>query len=198
MSEMASQITSRTTVYSTVYSGADQNIKAPRHWAFWGNSPVAENVSIWWRYHKKLVYGSFMQCPSLMRHRFHVPNQQANAPGSFYQQFTCRKNDFEKWQPSVSLNCPACLTYEIATRSWDVVSCPIYMCLTVYEFSFISFDLCLFITMFNFILNYVLIVTFWICTYHKIWIMIIIYCFVWNYWIIHFVTCLELLLGVMS
>ena len=61
-------------------------------------------------------------------------------------------------------NCPACRIYEIATRSWDVVICPIYMCLTVYEFSFILFDLCLFITIFNFILNYVLIVTFWIFT----------------------------------
>ena len=33
MSAMASQITSLTIVYSTVYSGADQrNFKAPRHW----------------------------------------------------------------------------------------------------------------------------------------------------------------------
>ena len=39
-----------------------ENIKAPRHWPCWGNSPVtgefpaqsasnAENVSIWWRHH---------------------------------------------------------------------------------------------------------------------------------------------------
>ena len=33
---------------------------------------------------------------------------------------------------------------------------------------FYLFDLCLFITIFNFILNYVPIVTFWIFTYHKI------------------------------
>ena len=34
---MASQITSLTSVYSTVYSGADQkNIKALRHWLLWG------------------------------------------------------------------------------------------------------------------------------------------------------------------
>ena len=79
-------------------------------------------------------------------------------------------------------DCPACRTYEIATRFWEVVICPIYMCLTVYEFSFILFDLCLFITIFNFILNYVLIITFWIFTYYKIWIMLIIYCFIWNYW----------------
>ena len=53
-SSMASQITSLTIVYPTVYSGADQR-KA-------GNSPMtsefpaqkasnAENVSIWWRHH---------------------------------------------------------------------------------------------------------------------------------------------------
>ena len=69
----------------------------------------------------------------------------------------------------------------IATRFWVVVICPIIKCLTVLEFSFISFDLCLFITIFNFILNYVAIVTFWIFTYHKIWILLIIFCFIWNY-----------------
>ena len=81
-------------------------------------------------------------------------------------------------------HCPACRTYEIATRFWVVVICPIIKCLTVLEFSFILFDLCLFITIFNFILNDVLIVTFWIFTYHRIWILLIIYCFIWNYWII--------------
>ena len=35
---MTSQITSPMIVYLTVYSGA--NIKAPRHWPLWGNSPV--------------------------------------------------------------------------------------------------------------------------------------------------------------
>ena len=56
---------------------------------------------------------------------------------------------------------------------------------------FFLFDLCLFITIFNFILNCVPIVTFWIFTYHKIWILLIIFCFIWNYWIIYFLTCLE-------
>ena len=37
------------------------------------------------------------------------------------------------------------------TRFWVVVICPIIKCLTVLEFSFILFDLCLFITIFNFI-----------------------------------------------
>ena len=95
-------------------------------------------------------------------------------------------------------NCPACRTYEIATRFWEVVICPIYMCLTVYEFSFIWFDLCLFITLFNFILNYIRIVTFWIFTYYKIWIMLVIYYFIWNYWIFYFVACLEVFWSVMS
>ena len=95
-------------------------------------------------------------------------------------------------------HCPACRTYLIATRFWVVVICPTIKCLTVLEFSFILFDLCLFITIFNFILNYVPIVTFWIFTYHKIWILWIIFCFIWNYWIIYFLTCLEVFWSVVS
>ena len=94
--------------------------------------------------------------------------------------------------------CPACRTSLIATRFWVVVICPIIKCLTVLEFSFLLFDLCLFITIFNFILNYVPIVTFWIFTYHEIWILLIIFCFIWNYWIIYFLTCLEVFWGVVS
>ena len=78
---------------------------------------------------------------------------------------------------------------------WSV---PLFKCLTVLEFSFILFDLCLFITIFNFILNYVPIVTFWILTYHKIWILLIILCFIWSYWIIYFLTCLEVFWSVVS
>ena len=66
---------------------------------------------------------------------------------------------------------------------WSV---PLFQCLTVLEFSFILFDLCLLITFFNFIMNYVPIVTFWIFTYHKIWILSIMFCFIWSYWIIFF------------
>ena len=44
-----------------------ENIKAPRHWPLWGNSPVtgefsaqrasnAENVSIWWRHHETVSF----------------------------------------------------------------------------------------------------------------------------------------------
>ena len=94
--------------------------------------------------------------------------------------------------------CPACRTTLIATRFWVVMICPIIKCLTVLEFSFILFDLCLFITIFNFILNYVPIVTFWIFTYHKIWILLIIFCFIWSYWIIYFLTCLEVFWSVVS
>ena len=94
--------------------------------------------------------------------------------------------------------CPACRTSLIATRFWVVVICPIIKCLTVLEFSFILFDLCLFVTIFNFILNYVPIATFWIFTYHKIWILLIIFCFIWSYWIIYFLTCLEVFWSVVS
>ena len=68
MGTIASQITSPTIVYSTVYSDADQrkNIKAPRHWPLCreftgtGEFPAqmasyAENVSIWWRRHVLLA-----------------------------------------------------------------------------------------------------------------------------------------------
>ena len=80
-------------------------------------------------------------------------------------------------------------------RRWSV---PFFKCLTVLEFSFILFDLCLLITIFNFIMNYVHIVTFWIFTYHKIWILSIMFCFIWSYWIIYFLACLEVSWRVVS
>ena len=78
---------------------------------------------------------------------------------------------------------------------WSV---PLFKCLTVLEFSFILFDLCLLITFFNFIMNCVPIVTFWIFTYHKIWILSIMFCFIWSYWIIYFLACLEVSWRVVS
>ena len=78
---------------------------------------------------------------------------------------------------------------------WSV---PLFKCLTVLEFSFILFDLCLLITFFNFIMNYVPIVRFWIFTYHKIWILSIMFCFIWSYWIIYFLACLEVSWRVVS
>ena len=101
-------------------------------------------------------------------------------------------------QVIISHDCPACRTSLIATRFWVVMICPIIKCLTVLEFSFNLFELCLFITIFNFILNYVPIVTFCILTYHKIWILLIIFCFIWSYWIIYFLTCLEVFWSVVS
>ena len=66
MGAMASQITSLTIVYSTVYSGADKKktLKLRVIGLCVGNSPVtgefpvqmtsnAEYVSIWWRHHGK-------------------------------------------------------------------------------------------------------------------------------------------------
>ena len=67
MGTMASQTTSFTIVYSTVYSGADQRRhQSSASLAFVGNSPVtgdlraqmasnAENVSIWWRQHDSII-----------------------------------------------------------------------------------------------------------------------------------------------
>ena len=78
---------------------------------------------------------------------------------------------------------------------WSV---PLFKCLTVLEFSFILFDLCLLITFFNSIMNYVPIVTFWIFTYHKIWILSIMFCSIWSYWIIYFLACLEVSWRVVS
>ena len=78
---------------------------------------------------------------------------------------------------------------------WSV---PLFKCLTVLEFSFILFDLYLLITFFNFIMNYVPIVTFWIFTYHKILILSIMFCFIWSYWIIYFLACLEVSWRVVS
>ena len=121
--------------------------------------------------------------------------------------FNCHSKNYSFWlcdcpPPGLflllNLFCPACRTSLIATRFWVVVICPIIKCLTVLEFSFILFDLCLFITIFNFILNYVPIVTSWIFTYHIIWILLIICCFIWNYWIIYFLTCLEVFWSVVS
>ena len=63
MGAMASQVTSLTILYSTVYSGADQTPKLRITGLCVGNSPVtgesptqrandAGNVTIWWRHHE--------------------------------------------------------------------------------------------------------------------------------------------------
>ena len=51
MSPMASQITSLTIVYSTVYSGADKRKHQSTASLASQMASIAENVSIWWRHH---------------------------------------------------------------------------------------------------------------------------------------------------
>ena len=67
MGAMASQITpSPMSTQPFVQAQIKENLKAPRHWPFFGNSPVtgefpaqmasnAENVSIWWRQHDEWI-----------------------------------------------------------------------------------------------------------------------------------------------
>ena len=92
----------------------------------------AENVSTSWRHHD---HGSW--CPRPLR------RQAISSHGA-----VCQMNGSlsSKRHPR---HCPACRTSLIATRFWVVMICPIIKCLTVLEFSFILFDLCLFITIFN-------------------------------------------------
>ena len=63
MSAMASQITSITIVYSTVYSGlsSKKNFKAPRHWPLCG-----EFTEDWWIPRTKVQYSG--KCFHLCRH----------------------------------------------------------------------------------------------------------------------------------
>ena len=59
MGATASQITSLTIVYSTVYSGADQSKhQSSASLAFvWGQmASNAENASIWWRHHDYVMF----------------------------------------------------------------------------------------------------------------------------------------------
>ena len=65
MGMIASQITSLTIVYSTVYSGADQSKhQSSASLAFvWG----IHNVFIWWRHHVKLVVNSERHQSGLMK-----------------------------------------------------------------------------------------------------------------------------------
>ena len=127
----------------------------------WNPLTKASNAELWFFLSNKQSWGWWFETPShpLCRHR----NVSYNTTS--YHAFIVRRagllwsqQDFE-WQ-------------------WSV---PLFKCLTVLEFSFILFELCLLITFFNFIMNYVPIVTFWIFTYHKIWILSIMFCFIWSY-----------------
>ena len=97
--------------------------------------------------------------------------------------------------------CPACRTTLVATRFRVAVICPIIQvphCIRVF-FYFVWFVFInhIFHNIF-FIMNYVPIVTFWIFTYNKIWILSIMFCFIWSYWIIYFLACLEVSWRVVS
>ena len=155
------------------------------HWRCSEWNPIT--VTSWWAQGRLKSPASLLFAQSFVRAQI----KENNNDSRHWPQWGVFTSD--RWFPSqrasnaedVSIwwrhHCPACRTYLNARRSWDVVICPIYMCLTVYEFSFILFDLRLFITLLNFILNYVLLVKFWIFTYYKIWNMLIIYCLIVNF-----------------
>ena len=65
MSAMASQITSLGLLNRLFKAKIKENIKAPRHRPLCGEFSVtvqkashAKNVSIWWRHHQKVLFGS--------------------------------------------------------------------------------------------------------------------------------------------
>ena len=75
MGPIASQITSLTIVYSTVYSGADQrkhqsSASLAFVWVMWIPTKMASNaedISIWWRHHVSVAhdtsFGDVSQTP---------------------------------------------------------------------------------------------------------------------------------------
>ena len=92
MGAMASQITSLATVYSIVYSGADQRKhQTPRQWPLWGEfiddrwiphtniTSNAENVSIWWRHHDPVD-----PCTSLWSAKGHSHGHERLPPISLF------------------------------------------------------------------------------------------------------------------
>ena len=111
---MASQIIRRTTVYSTIYSGADQikhqssatlafvrgihrsPVKSPQ------KGPTTLKMFLFDSHHEKL-FESFMQSPSLMRHKFYVPNQQPNATRSFISSLQAEKLILKNDNPLIKL-----------------------------------------------------------------------------------------------
>ena len=69
MGVVASQISSLTIVYSTVYSDADQRKHQSSASPGTGEFPAqmasnAENVSIWWRHHAKCNFQNDQQWPN--------------------------------------------------------------------------------------------------------------------------------------
>ena len=105
ISAMAYQITSRTIIYSTVYSDRDQrNIKAPRHWPlcgeFTGDFPAhmasnAENVSICWRHYGQPVRIPFKRptctCRSLITSAMTMTSREGHGVSEHRQPDCCRR-----------------------------------------------------------------------------------------------------------
>ena len=110
---MASQITSLPVVYSTVYSGADQeNMKAPRHWPLWREftgdrwiprtrGRYSENVSIW---RHRYVRGTNTICGVWNKLCTINPNETYSSPYSFSLVFSCCARDNDWWRQLSCVN----------------------------------------------------------------------------------------------
>ena len=86
-----------------------ENIKAPRHWPLSpvtgeipAKGPTTLKMFLFDSHHEKL-YESFMQSPSLMRHKFYVPNQQPNATKSFISSLQAEKLILKNDNPLLNL-----------------------------------------------------------------------------------------------
>ena len=174
----------------------------------WGNNCANEIKPKWWTISSQMI--CICRQLSALKMRLAIVEEyyrkHIDADGHIGKTFRETKLIHSKFVSGVC-NCTVHAMWFIVRRAgllwsqqdfewrWSV---PLFKCLTVLEFSFILFDLCLLITFFNFIMKYVPIVTFWIFTYHKIWILSIMFCFIWSYWIIYFLACLEVSWRVMS
>ena len=152
MSPMASQITSLTIVYSTVYSGADQRkhqssaslafVRGIHRWPV--NSPTktsdAENVSIWWRHHVMIHLDSFCLmiphagpspklCPQFScSENGLVPQKRIKTIFSQNKPIFKRKMSLKmvstKYRPFVGTGATYTISLEICTR----IGCALFCC----------------------------------------------------------------------
>ena len=100
MGKMASQITSLTIVYSTLYSDADQRKnQSPPSLAFVPAQKAsdAENVSIWWRHHELRI--------SVMW------NLKKNTIMFLFPQNSLERERFYRKKVNVRQNCAGCKTH---------------------------------------------------------------------------------------
>ena len=225
MGMVASQITSLTIVYSTVYSGADQRkhqssaslafvrgihrgpVNSLHKWPVTRKMfPFNDNIMSLGHDDLKPMWPS----DAIWQHRpgltltqslpepmsaYHWWGPVTITRGGFHKRYLNHQIQILAWTLLIVRRAGLLWSQQDFEWRWSV---PLFKCLTVLEFSFILFDLCLLITFFNFIMNYVPIVTFWIFTYHKIWILSIMFCFICSYWIINFLACLEVSWRVVS